>query len=76
VQRNARVKLPQRKHPRLPQEICFYDHALRKAESLRRVAGYNWDNPVRAGVVEDPLAYPWSSSQAWPDWKTVYGAKP
>lgn len=57
-------------------QVSFYDHALREQESLRRVAGYIWENPVRAGLVEDPLAYPWSGSQAWPDWKFIYGAKP
>ena len=60
---------------RLWQE-SFYDHALRKEESLRRVAGYIWDNPVRAGLVEDPLDYPWSGSAAWSDWKAVYGGNP
>ena len=57
-------------------QVSFYDHALRKEDSLRRIAGYIWDNPVRAGLVEDPLTYPWSGSQAWPDWKNVYGAEP
>jgi len=57
-------------------QASFYDHALRRQESLRGVAGYIWENPVRSGLVEDPLAYPWSGSQAWPDWKTVYGDNP
>ena len=54
-------------------QVSFYDHALRKEESLRRVAGYIWENPVRAGLVEAPLGYPWSGSAAWSDWKAVYG---
>ncbi len=57
-------------------QASFYEHALREEDSLRRVAGYIWENPVRAGLVEDPLVYGWSGSAAWSDWKAVYGAKP
>ena len=57
-------------------QVSFYEHALREEDSLRRVAGYIWENPVRAGLVEDPLVYGWSGSAAWSDWKAVYGANP
>lgn len=40
----------------------FYDHALRKEESLTEVACYIWENPVRAEIVENPIEYPWSGS--------------
>ena len=51
----------------------FYDHALRKAESLEAVALYIWDNPVRAAIVENPTEYAWSGSAVWPGWKEFYG---
>ena len=57
-------------------QVSFYEHALREEDSLRRVAGYIWENPVRAGLVEDPLVYGWSGSAAWSDWKAVYGVNP
>jgi putative transposase len=51
----------------------FFDHALRKEESLSDVACYIWENPVRADLVEDPIGYQWSGSEVWPDWKEFYG---
>ena len=46
----------------------FFDHALRKEESLVDVACYIWENPVRATLVESPKEYPWSGSQVWLEW--------
>lgn len=40
----------------------FYDHVLRREESTPRIAEYILANPVRAGLVEDPRAYPFSRS--------------
>jgi putative transposase len=51
----------------------FYDHALRKEESLSEIACYIWENPVRAAMVEDSTEYPWSGSEVWPDWRGFYG---
>ena len=51
----------------------FYDHALRKEETLEAVALYLWGNPVRAGLVEDPRTYWWSGSGVWPEWRALYG---
>ena len=51
----------------------FYDHALRKEESLSEIACYIWENPVRAAMVEDATAYPWSGSGVWPEWREFYG---
>jgi REP element-mobilizing transposase RayT len=51
----------------------FYDHALRKEESLEVVALYIWENPVRTGMVDDPAKYAWSGSEVWPDWRELYG---
>jgi putative transposase len=47
----------------------FYDHALRKEDSLSEVATYIWENPVRAGIVDRFSDYPWSGSMIWPDWR-------
>ena len=35
-------------------QVRYCDHALLRQESLRRVAGYIWENPVRASLVENP----------------------
>ncbi|MCJ7830040.1 MAG: transposase [Desulfobacterales bacterium] len=51
----------------------FYDHALRKEESLAGVAGYIWENPVRAQIVAEPGEYVWSGSEVWPNWREFYG---
>jgi putative transposase len=40
----------------------FYDHALRREESLADVARYVLENPVRAGLAESPSDYPYSGS--------------
>lgn len=50
----------------------FHDHALRKAESLETVSSYIWENPLRAGIVGAPEDYPWSGSNVWPDWRSLY----
>ena len=51
----------------------FYDHALREEESLRDLALYIFENPVRAGIVENPTKYAWSGSEVWPDWRDFCG---
>ena len=50
----------------------FFDHALRQEESVYRVAMYIWENPVRAGMVDEPHAYRWSGSDVWPDFRDWY----
>ncbi len=37
----------------------FYDHAIRKDESLIEIIKYSLYNPVRAGIVESPDDYPY-----------------
>lgn len=37
----------------------FHDHALRRDEAIEQVARYIIANPVRAGLVEDPMDYPY-----------------
>ena len=49
----------------------FYDHGLRREESLVCVAEYIWENPVRAKIVDDAADYPWSGSTVWKDWKGI-----
>ena len=45
----------------------FYDHALRKEEDIQKVAEYIVNNPVRAGLVTEWRAYPFS----WHRWMRV-----
>jgi REP element-mobilizing transposase RayT len=50
----------------------FYDHALRREENLSDVSCYIWENPVRAEIVQNPVDYCWSGSEAWPNWRNFY----
>ena len=45
----------------------FYDHALRVEEDLLEAAEYVFQNPVRAGLLEQSGAYPYSGSFVWPE---------
>jgi putative transposase len=42
--------------------ISYYDHILRKEESIEGVASYILENPVRKGFVSDYREYPFSGS--------------
>ena len=44
----------------------FYDHAIRKEESLHHIACYIWENPVRAKIVDDPANYIWPDRKFGP----------
>jgi len=48
----------------------FYDHVVRDDEDWRTRLTYLHENPVRAGLVECAVEYPWSSA-AW--WETRTG---
>jgi putative transposase len=50
----------------------FYDHGLRKEESIERVAQYIFENPVRSGLTNVAVDYPWSGSNVWPNWSESY----
>ncbi len=50
----------------------FYDHALRSDEDVYKVAMYIWENPVRAGIVNNAKNYPMSGSLVWPDWRMFF----
>jgi REP element-mobilizing transposase RayT len=41
-----------------------YDHGVRGEKEWNRIAGYIEENPVKAGIVVTPDAYPWSSAHA------------
>jgi REP element-mobilizing transposase RayT len=51
----------------------FYDHGLRKEESLENIAVYIWENPVRAGLVAHATEYAWAGSLVWPNWRELIG---
>ncbi len=50
----------------------FFDHAIRKEDSLRNIACYLWENPIRAKIIAEPTRYRWSGSEVWPDWREIY----
>lgn len=50
----------------------FFDHGLRREESVETVAKYIFENPARAGLVENPAEYLWAGSTVWPDWRASY----
>jgi REP element-mobilizing transposase RayT len=50
----------------------FFDHALRREESVPVVAQYVFENPVRAQLVATPPDYKWSGSSVWPHWRESY----
>lgn len=41
----------------------YYDHLIRKSESVYKIIEYCWYNPVRAGIVEHPKEYPYWRSK-------------
>ena len=43
----------------------YYDHVVRNESDLRTKLLYMHDNPVRAGLVEEPMTYRWSSYRFW-----------
>ena len=43
-------------------QINYYEHILRKKESVEKVAGYIFNNPVRKGLSDDFSSYPFSGS--------------
>ena len=43
----------------------FYDHVIRDEDDWRTKLSYMHGNPVRAGLVEEPSDYPWSSCAFW-----------
>jgi putative transposase len=60
-------------HGRRLWQRSFYDHAIRSDENLQDIAIYIWWNPVRTGLVDDPLEYKWSGSEVWSNWREFAG---
>jgi hypothetical protein len=48
----------------LGQAFWQEDHWVRDGKELARIMAYIEDNPVRAGLVATPEAYPWSSANS------------
>ena len=44
----------------------FHDHLLRRNEDIAVTLLYLFENPVRAGLVEEWTQHPWSGSYQWP----------
>ncbi len=62
--KGASARLLGQRHPQIGPiwQNSFHDHALRVEEDLPTVTHYILDNPVRAGLVDTPSAYPYSGS--------------
>jgi REP element-mobilizing transposase RayT len=43
----------------------YYEHVLRGEDDALGIARYIVANPVRAGIVDDPLEYPYLGSDKW-----------
>jgi len=56
-------------------ELSYHDHILRKPREIEDVACYIWWNPVRKGLCEQPVEYPFSGSQTIP-WMKVSQSPP
>ena len=50
----------------------YYDHRLKRDESLEQATAYILESPVRAGLVDHPTKYRWSGSTVWPGWRKLY----
>jgi putative transposase len=46
----------------------FHDHVIRDADGFRKAAAYIWENPLRAGLVENAHDWPFSGSLVI-DWR-------
>jgi REP element-mobilizing transposase RayT len=54
-----------RRHQRALWQEGYYEHVLRADEDARQVARYILENPIRAGLVANPLDYPYIGSDRW-----------
>ena len=52
-----------------PWDRSFHDHALRSGEDVRKVARYIVANPIRAGLADHVLGYPYWNA-VWLDHDT------
>ena len=49
----------------------YYDFNIFSEQKLREKVEYMHNNPVRAGLVSEPLGWPWSSARFWTFGKSV-----
>jgi REP element-mobilizing transposase RayT len=68
----AKWKEYSKRHLGIVWQRGFFDHRLRKAESLDEKAHYIRMNPVRQGLVGKPEDWPW----VWEGWSGVGGSGP
>ncbi len=54
-----------RRHHRPLWQEGYYDRVLRADENVRAVVRYILNNPVRKGLVVNPLEYPYLGSDPW-----------
>ena len=59
----ARASLPG--NPRRIWQRRYYDHVIRDADDFARHLDYLHFNPVKHGLVDHAVAWPWSSLSAW-----------
>jgi REP element-mobilizing transposase RayT len=45
----------------------FHDHLIRRYEDISGTLRYLFENPGRAGLVDQWTAYPWCGSMRWPE---------
>ncbi len=48
-------------------QISYYDHVVRREESLKTIAAYIWDNPVRKGLVRNRQDFAFSGPREFLD---------
>ncbi|MBV8843756.1 MAG: transposase [Bryobacterales bacterium] len=53
-----------------------YDHLVRDASEFQRIRLYIENNPVRAGLVQEASAYPWSSAYPYSSVGRIVSRKP
>lgn len=41
-------------------QISYYDRVLRQEEAIQPIAEYIWANPVRKGLIAEPMDWPYS----------------
>jgi putative transposase len=54
-----------KRHSRPLWQKSYHDHVLRREEDVEEVARYIFENPVRAGLVNDATEYTSSGSLVW-----------
>jgi putative transposase len=61
-----------RSHPERLWQKGYFEHIVRNDTSTQIIAKYVLENPVRAGLVKEPLDYPFSGSLVFSREQLVY----